>query len=137
MEVIVSLKGLKGITELAAKLNYASAEKMYRIGRHPNAKPSFDIIADLTNLFEDLNVRWLLTGKGTPFDDRLDEKTGRSVPTELTEHHTLKIENKRLKNENDAYLKIIENLSRAMADLGKGYSKGTLDVKKVIPDAES
>jgi len=59
------LQGIKNPNELAKRLGYASAEKLYRLERKENAKPSADIITDITNEFEFLNLRWLLTGKGS------------------------------------------------------------------------
>ena len=71
LELICQQKRLRGIQELAEKLGYSSPEKLYRTGRKNDKdeylKPSFEIIEDITNLFEDLNVRWLVNGDGQPF----------------------------------------------------------------------
>ena len=52
-------------------MGYSSPEKLYRTGRQNEKgeflKPSFDIIEDIANLFDDLNIRWLVTGIGEPF----------------------------------------------------------------------
>ncbi|GAA4319608.1 hypothetical protein [Compostibacter hankyongensis] len=45
-------------------LGYASPEKIYRLFREENAKPGVDILIDISNIFEDLNMQWVLTGKG-------------------------------------------------------------------------
>ena len=37
---------------------------LYRLKRDASARPSFEVIEGVTNLFEVLNVRWLITGKG-------------------------------------------------------------------------
>ena len=66
MEVAV-IKGIKNVPDLAIALGYDSPEKLYRLKRKPEAKPSYDILEDLTNKFEDLNIRYLITGDGRPF----------------------------------------------------------------------
>lgn len=65
--VILEKKGLKNVSELAAKLGYSSPQKIYRLKQEENSKPSYDIILDLSNKFEDLNLRWFVTGEGEPF----------------------------------------------------------------------
>jgi hypothetical protein len=69
LEMLCSLKHIGGITDLALKMGYSSPEKLYRLKRlKPNSgdfnNPSFDILIDLANMFEDLNMRWLITGRG-------------------------------------------------------------------------
>lgn len=49
--------------ELATLLGYKNPEKIYRLFRSDNAKPSVDILEDIANKFEDLDLAWLLTGK--------------------------------------------------------------------------
>ena len=55
--------GFSGISDLAKALGYASPEKLYRLKKE-NAKPSVDILQDLSNKFEDLNLNWYITGNG-------------------------------------------------------------------------
>ncbi len=57
-------KGIKNISALAEALGYEKPEKLYRLKRDENARPSFEVIAGITNLFENLNLRWLITGIG-------------------------------------------------------------------------
>lgn len=49
---------------LANELGYKSSEKISRLFRDGKAKPSYDIIYDISNMFE-INVDWLITGRGT------------------------------------------------------------------------
>lgn len=56
-------KSLNSLT-LAKELGYKSSEKLSRLFRDGNAKPSYDIIYDISNMFE-INVDWLITGRGT------------------------------------------------------------------------
>ncbi|MDF2191815.1 S24 family peptidase [Paraflavitalea sp. CAU 1676] len=70
MEAIVTrikqLLDLKDLnySQLAETLGYNSPEKISRLFRIENAKPSFDIVADIANKFADLNIDWLITGRG-------------------------------------------------------------------------
>lgn len=45
-------------------LQYSSCEKVARLFRVPGAKPSVDILEDIAKHFEELNLRWLITGHG-------------------------------------------------------------------------
>ena len=56
-------KSLNSLT-LAKELGYNSSEKLSRLFRDGNAKPSYDIIYDISNMFE-INVDWLITGRGS------------------------------------------------------------------------
>lgn len=48
---------------LSKKLGYRSSEKLSRLFRDGGAKPSYDIIYDISNKFE-IDVDWLITGRG-------------------------------------------------------------------------
>lgn len=63
-------QGYKNANDLAKRLGYSSPEKLYRLERNENAKPSVDIITDFANLFENIDVRWILTGNGSPYISR-------------------------------------------------------------------
>lgn len=56
----------KGLTTTAftRTLEYNSCEKVARLFRVPGAKPSVDILEDIGKHFEELNLRWLITGHG-------------------------------------------------------------------------
>ena len=60
---IANNQGYKNPSDLAAALNYESPEKLYRLKRNENATPSFQILLDVANLFENEDIRWLVTGK--------------------------------------------------------------------------
>ncbi|QPH39355.1 hypothetical protein [Pedobacter endophyticus] len=135
IEVITEFNGIKGINGLAEALNYSSPEKIYRIGRDPKAKPSFEIISDLANKFEDLNLRWFITGKGAPFsehayDGDVDEKQQHEAADSAPhgEFYRLKLENEHLRDLNQTYLRIIEALSvtqKSLHEITKGIDTGT------------
>jgi len=125
IEEISKIKGIRGINGLAEALNYASPEKIYRIGRDKKAKPSFEIISDLANKFEDLNLRWFITGNGKPFGNCNDDGSPTPVVKsksdvlnkDVTECNRLKAENEQLKKVNETYLRIIEALSTSQKGL--------------------
>ncbi len=57
-------KGFKSINKFALDgLNYSSSEKLNRLKKE-NTNPSVEILLDISNKFEDVNIDWLLTGKG-------------------------------------------------------------------------
>jgi hypothetical protein len=45
-------------TSLSKRLNYASAEKIARLTRHGNNRPSYELIRDIVIEFKDINPRW-------------------------------------------------------------------------------
>lgn len=62
-------KGFKNISDFAKNgLQYASSEKINRLKKENN-KPSFEILLDISNKFDDVNLNWLITGRGKPFID--------------------------------------------------------------------
>jgi len=69
-------QGINNINALSEALGYKKPEKLYRLKRDPNTRPSFEVIAGITNLFEKLNLRWLITGMGNPeLETRTHEST--------------------------------------------------------------
>ena len=61
---LVGFKGYRSVNDFAINgLGYNSSEKLNRLKKE-GAKPSFDILEDIANKFEDIDVHWLLTGKG-------------------------------------------------------------------------
>ncbi len=103
------LQGIKNPHELAKRLGYPSAEKLYRLDRKVNAKPSADIITDISNLFEHLNLRWLLSGKGSitiPINDNSSisiEEDKSSVVSENDNTHYSNLENATSANQKGSF----------------------------------
>lgn len=64
LSTLMSKKGIKNPTELSKKLGYSSAEKLLRLIRDENSKPSYHIIYDIVKAFPDVNSNYLLTGEG-------------------------------------------------------------------------
>lgn len=110
---IIDLYKIKSVNEFAVKyLGYSAAEKINRL-KDVNAKPSFDIIQDISNKFEDIDANWLITGKGQMLKkdrekviyknrlDGIDELMEMNLVLlrEVKENHELKDELKALKRE--------------------------------------
>lgn len=57
-------QGIKNPQKLSEKLKYKSAEKIYRLERDKTANPSYNMVREISNAFENLNVHWLITGTG-------------------------------------------------------------------------
>lgn len=108
-------EGIKGIPGLATKLGYKSPEKLYRLQRNPETKPSFDIIADIAKSFSNIDLRWLITGEKQEVQSNLAD-SDQELRTKTQERKT-KIENQkqiiesqRLTLEvNKKYIKILED----------------------------
>lgn len=71
--MLVGLRGHSSVSHLARDLGYDPPEKLLRITRNEKAQPGADIIADVARLFVNLNVKWWVTGEGSPLQwgDRL------------------------------------------------------------------
>jgi len=69
---ILDYYNIKSINSFATEhLKYDSSEKINRL-KTPGASPSFQILCDITNKFEEIDARWLITGKGKMINS--DEK---------------------------------------------------------------
>lgn len=74
---ISDFKGYNSVNDFAKNgLGYASSEKLNRL-KDPTKRPSFDIIEDVSNKFVDINVRWIVTGKGEMIDQlsKIEDRT--------------------------------------------------------------
>lgn len=60
---------------LSKKLGYSSSEKISRLFRNTDAKPSFDIIYDISKFFE-IDANWLVTGNGSMFREKENTSKG-------------------------------------------------------------
>lgn len=62
---ITEFKGFNSLNDFAVNgLGYRSSEKLNRL-KDPEKRPSFDIVEDISNKFEDINIRWFVTGVGS------------------------------------------------------------------------
>lgn len=63
---LIDLLDIKNANEFGKMLGYSSSEKISRLVRNKENKPSFDILSDILETFPDINGNWLITGKGSP-----------------------------------------------------------------------
>lgn len=109
--------GLEGIPELAEKLGYNSAEKLYRLNRTEGAKPSFDIINDFGSTFKRLNLRWFITGEGEIEEENTNKFAMVAEPVE------------QYGNKYDAIFKLMaDGILEALGPTLKSYDKKIQDV---------
>ncbi|MCO6162648.1 hypothetical protein [Flavobacterium sp. NRK F7] len=88
---IVEFQGFKNINDFALNgLKYDSSSKLNRLKDEKN-KPSVEIILDIANQFPDVNMHWLLTGKGNVLLSQTDTQT--THLQEPTETYVLKNKN--------------------------------------------
>ena len=61
---IIDFYNIKSVNSFAKTyLNYDSSERINRL-KDENKKPSIEILEDISNKFEDVNIDWLVTGRG-------------------------------------------------------------------------
>ncbi|MGL6022420.1 MAG: hypothetical protein ACRC0A_04880 [Chitinophagaceae bacterium] len=63
-------------------LGYSHSEKISRLFRKENAMPSVEILQDISYKFENLNIEWLLTGKGSMLRDAQPTTPTPSLPAQ-------------------------------------------------------
>lgn len=61
---LINYKGYKNPNEFGKALGYKSSEKIFRLIRDKTNKPSIDILMDISNMFDDININYMLTGNG-------------------------------------------------------------------------
>lgn len=123
---ILDYYGIKSINSFATEhLKYDSSEKINRL-KTPGASPSFQILCDIANKFEEIDARWLITGKGKMInsDEKREKKEEIFINSDinLTEDktflifidrfETLAYENGVLKEKVTVLEKEIENLPK-------------------------
>lgn len=75
--------------EFASRLGYTSSEKINRLFRKDGAKPGFDIVADIANKFVNLNVDWLVTGRGEMLKESPGDHRPRGAAVDIMGYETL------------------------------------------------
>lgn len=68
MMILATKSGCKNANDLSKHLGYKSPEKLYRLERDQNAKPSVDILIDFASKFKTANMNWILTGFGSEYE---------------------------------------------------------------------
>lgn len=67
-------------TAFCRVMQYRSCEKIARLFRLEGAKPSVDILEDVAEYFPELNLRWLITGKGEMLLEDAEEPPSEGMP---------------------------------------------------------
>lgn len=66
---IAEYKGYKNPSDFAKNgLNWQSSEKINRL-KDGNKSPSVDMIVEISNKFDNINIKWLLSGKGNMLEE--------------------------------------------------------------------
>jgi len=103
---IIDYYGIKNVTSFAKDyLNYTSSEKINRL-KDNNKHPSYEILVDISNKFEEIDANWLLTGRGKMLKN--DNET--LMPSESTNNKELLDMIERLVRENERFKMEIEVL---------------------------
>ena len=87
--------------QFAIELGYSSSEKLSRLLRNPENKPSYDIIFDIANKFDELNIDWLITGRGAMLKTEINKEYNECVDSYnslVLEYHELAELNSELLN---------------------------------------
>jgi len=109
---LINYYGINSVNSFALDyLKYNSSEKINRL-KKPNTNPSFDILCDIANKFEEIDMNWLLLGVGKMLkDNTVDLKSSISSDLKIVDqvsfnylldrYEKLAIENGRLNAELD------------------------------------
>ena len=120
LEHLIKALGLKSPHDLAMKLGYEHSEKIQRLLRSPKNNPSYSILQDIANKFDNVNPKWLLTGEGEPLIDAHPNAHLNAYPEQKSTrpdvvHHLVTVDQ-------DAKETIVMVPQRAAASYAKGYA---------------
>lgn len=125
IEEIIAFYKIKNVSDFAINyLGYKSSEKINRLKKE-GTSPSFEILSDISNKFEDINVEWLLTGKGKMLKDK---KKNYSQPDKLSIASESITQYEAAKNNDIVSIPVIEIYAAA----GQGY----MNTESLIPTGE-
>lgn len=113
-------QGIKNTSALAEALGYDKPERLYRLKRDVKARPSFEVIEGVINLFGSLNIRWLITGDGeAELSSQVDEKTN-TVQEPQSVYLTKSQEQRKLLREKE---RTINQQQETIAALNEAYGQ--------------
>ena len=64
IKIFLTAKGFKNLSDFSDYVGFKAPEKLYRLRRVPKSRPSFGMLLEMANAFDDLNLNWLITGTG-------------------------------------------------------------------------
>ena len=67
LRAFIRKSGFRSVNEFSHHLGYVNSEKINRIFRNPQYKPSYETIYDIAIKFPKLSIDWLITGRGHMF----------------------------------------------------------------------
>lgn len=76
---VTGYEGIKNPKQLGDFLGYNSAEKLYRLERDQNAKPSFEVLLDISKKFDNIDMNWLISGEYKAIHE--NQKAGEEAET--------------------------------------------------------
>ncbi len=125
-------KGFKNISDFSYYVGFPAPEKLYRLGRSPKNKPSFDMLVQISNTFEDLNLNWLIKGVGamtmTPREGEFQETRTETGTTDAVADSITKLI-QTISDTNDTALR--ENIELLKQEL-HGISESEKEIKEKV-----
>lgn len=116
IEELIKYQGIKNVNVFAKDyLKYDSAEKIYRL-KNENKLPSFEILQDISNKFENINIDWLVTGRGEML--RNSSKNEESCSICASKDEVIFTQNKLIKSQEEH----IECLKKLLGEDARGVS---------------
>lgn len=120
-------QGIRNLSGLSEALGYEKPEKLYRLKRDKNARPSFEVVSDITKLFVNLNLRWLITGIGESELSYPTTATQEGVEEPESVYLTKAQEQKKLLKEKE---RVINQQKETISALQEAYSQVKLRLEE-------
>lgn len=115
-------KGYKSLNDFAKNgLKYNSSEKLNRL-KDEKKQPSVEILLDISNMFDEINPGWLLTGKGSMLKSQNQEADSNEVSKLKEELIDVMRDNRKLNIEIAWLRKELENFQNNNRDTPKPTS---------------
>ena len=135
---ILDYYGIKSINSLAIeRFKYDSSEKINRL-KTPGTSPSFQILCDFANEFEEIDMRWFLTGVGEMIkseENKEKQKKIAGIPVKIIDNNSMGFildryealvsENALLKNENEELKQRIDKPGQSIPYIDNSLNLGT------------
>lgn len=116
---VAEYHGIKSVKKLSEHFEYRSPEKLYRLERDKNNSPSYQILCDIANKFDDVDMNWLVTGNGQSHKKKT-EKDQVNDPTETY---------KRLTFEEILAEKVVDKLEPTLNLIRKNVEYNLIELK--------
>ena len=128
---IIDYYNIKSVNSFAKDyLKYESSEKINRLKKE-NTSPSYEILTDITNKFEQVDANWLLTGKG----NMLQQSTDFTINQSISGDNNIQASNSSVKTDsvsNAQLLAEIKELKQQIAERDKTINSLIRQQEKLI-----